>query len=126
MSLQSTTQVYIDSNELPDIKSINLFQSIDSHHLLELIVRMDVLEKLTDELIFATKNFLGKRVSVRIFSLDDLNGYETLEFMGIVTARNSVKGFYHGMGDEIVITGQSPTYLSEDGPHYMAQKMVHL
>ncbi len=126
MSLQSTTQIFIDSEEIAAFKTLNLHQNIDNHHMLEIVCRMDVLENLSTELALESRNFLGMQVTVLVSSLDTLRGYEKLTFEGIVTAVRSVKGFAQGMGDEMVIIAQSPSFLTEDGPHYASYNDVSL
>ena len=79
---------------------------------------MDVLESAGSSLAENTKNFLGETISVMINSVDDLAGYEELQFLGVVTAINSLKSFNNHGGDVVVISGHSSSILAEDGPHY--------
>ncbi|QCE42451.1 type VI secretion system Vgr family protein [Psychroserpens sp. NJDZ02] len=118
MALQSNTTIFISGTEISAFKSITLHQSIDSHHKLELVCRMDVLENLTQALGESSKNYLGETITLQIASLDDFNGYKALEFKGIVSQVTTIKGYEASTGDEVVITALSPTFIADDGPHY--------
>jgi len=118
MALQSKTTLFIGGFQVPVFKRIMLHQQIDSHHMLEVVCRMDVLETLSDSLGEQSKNFLGETITLQINSLDTFSGYKELEFKGVVTQIKNVKGFNHTTGDEIIIKAQSPNYLADDGAHY--------
>lgn len=118
MALQSNTTIFIAGTEITAFKKIVLHQQIDSHHMLELVCRMDVLEDLSAELGESSKNFLGETITLETSSLDNYGGYEKLEFKGIVTQIKTIKGFESNSGDSIVIKAQSPSYLADDGPNY--------
>jgi len=118
MALQSTTKIFIGGTEITAFQRIILQQQIDSHHIFEIVCRMDVLEKLSTELAAESKNFLGETLTMEIASLDGFSGYKKLEFKGVVTQVKSVKGYTQGTGDTVVIKAQSPTFLADDGPHY--------
>ncbi|NER18526.1 type VI secretion system Vgr family protein [Spongiivirga citrea] len=118
MALQSDIQIYIEGNAIHAFKRLTLHQELDSHHLLELVCRMDVLEELSGEIASESRNFLGEIVTVQVSTLDSLEGYKELEFKGVVTEVNNTKAFHQGGGDLIVIKAQSATVLADDGPHY--------
>ena len=118
MAIHSETQIYIAGNPIPAFQEFSLSQQIGLHHSFNLICRMDVLESAGSSLAENTKNFLGETISVMINSVDDLAGYEELQFLGIVTAINSLKSFNNHGGDVVVISGHSTSILVEDGPHY--------
>jgi len=118
MALQSITEIFIGGFNIPSFKRIILHQQIDAHHNLELVCRMDVLEKLSSELGEESKQFLGETITLKIASVNDLSGYEKLEFIGIVSQIKIVKGISQDAGDEIIIIAKSPTILTDDGPHY--------
>ena len=126
MALQSTTNIFISGTEITTFKKLVLHQQIDSHHTMELVCRMDVLENLSDALGESSKNFLGEIITLEISSLDNFSGYKELEFKGIVTQVRTVKGHEASSGDNIVIKAQSPTYLADDGPHYASHNDVSL
>lgn len=126
MALQSNTTIFIDGTEITSFKFLELRQTIDAHHTLELVCRMDVLEDLTMALGENSKNFLGETVTIQTTSIDALGGYENLEFKGIVTQVQTIKGHEASYGDEIVIIAQSPSFLADDGPHYASFNDVSL
>ncbi len=126
MALQSTTSIYIGGNEIATFKRFVLHQQLDSHHMLELVCRMDVLEDLSTDLGESSKNFLGETLTVQVSALDDFVGYKTLEFKGVVTQIKTIKGYEASSGDEIVIKAQSPTFLADDGPHYASHNDVSI
>ncbi|AUC76035.1 type VI secretion system Vgr family protein [Olleya sp. Bg11-27] len=118
MALQSTTNIFINGNEITAFKSVMLNQQIDAHHMLELVCRMDVLEDLSQPLGESSKNFLGETITLETSALDQSAGYQTLTFKGIVTQVKTIKGHEASTGDTVVIIAQSPTFISDDGPHY--------
>lgn len=126
MALQSTTNIYIGGNEIATFKRFVLHQQLDSHHMLELVCRMDVLEDLSMNLGESSKNFLGETLTIQVSALDGFVGYKTLEFKGVVTQIKTIKGYEASSGDEIVIKAQSPTFLADDGPHYASYNDVSL
>ncbi|WP_054851303.1 type VI secretion system Vgr family protein [Olleya sp. ITB9] len=126
MALQSNTTIFISGTEVSAFKSIQLHQSIDSHHRLELVCRMDVLENLTQALGESSKNYLGETITIQTSALGALSGYETLEFKGIVSQITTIKGHEASSGDEVVITALSPTFIADDGPHYASYNDLSL
>ncbi len=126
MALQSSTSIFISGNEVATFKRFVLHQQLDAHHMLELVCRMDVLEDLSTDLGESSKNFLGETLTVEVSSLDGFEGYQSLEFKGIVTQIKTIKGHDAGSGDEVVIKVQSPTFLADDGPHYASHNDVSL
>ena len=126
MALQSNTQIHIGGTEITTFKRFTIHQQIDSHHLLDLECRMDVLENLSAELGEASKNFLGETITIQVSSIDAISGYKEFEFKGIVIEVKTVKGFNTSSGNKIVIKAQSPTFLSDDGSHYASYNDVLL
>ncbi|AUC76336.1 type VI secretion system Vgr family protein [Olleya sp. Bg11-27] len=126
MALQSNTTIFISGTEISAFKSIQLHQSIDSHHKLELVCRMDVLENLTQTLGESSKNYLGETITIQTASIDTFSGYRALEFKGVVSQITTVKGHEASTGDEVVITALSPTFIADDGPHYASYNDVSL
>jgi len=118
MALQSKTNIYINGKEIKAFKRLMLNQQLDSHHVMELVCRMDVLEDLSQTLGESSKNYLGETIALQITSLDAYTGYKALEFKGIVTQVKTVKGHEASSGDTIVIKAQSPTFIADDGPNY--------
>ncbi|MBQ4818693.1 phage baseplate assembly protein V [Aquimarina sp. MMG016] len=126
MALQSNTQIFIEGNPIHAYKRLTLHQEINSHHTLELVCRMDVLEKTSGEVASESKNFLGKIITLKVSSLDGASGYKELEFKGIVTSVNNTKGFHQQGGDLISIKAHSPSIIADDGPHYDSHSDVGL
>ena len=118
MAFHSIAEIYIGDFKIPSFKSIILHQQIDNHHDLEIVARMDVLEKQTSELGNKSKQFLGETITLKITPSGDISGYGKLKFVGIVTQIKIVKGINKISGDEIVILAKSPTILTDDGPNY--------
>ncbi|QCE43111.1 type VI secretion system Vgr family protein [Psychroserpens sp. NJDZ02] len=126
MALQSNTTIFISGTEIKAFKSIELHQSIDAHHRLELVCRMDVLENLTQALGESSKNYLGETITLQTSALGSFSGYKALEFKGIVSQITTIKGHEASSGDEVVITALSPTFIADDGPHYASYNDVSL
>jgi len=126
MALQSKTNIFISGKEITAFKRVMLNQQLDSHHIMELVCRMDVLEDLTQALGESSKNFLGETITLQTKSLDAYTGYQALEFKGIVTQVKTIKGHEASSGDSIVIKAQSPTFIADDGPHYASYSDLSL
>lgn len=118
MALQSNTTIFINGQEITAFKKLTLNQQIDAHHYLVLHFRMDVLEDLEMTLGETTKNYLGETISIQIAPIDDIDNYQQLEFKGIVTQVKTIKGHEASTGDTIQVVAQSPTFITDDGPHY--------
>ncbi|MDO6761659.1 phage baseplate assembly protein V [Tamlana sp. 2_MG-2023] len=118
MALQTTTEIYISNTPINSYKSLRLVQEIDAHHDLELVCRTDVVEKLTEELIGSSKEFLGGIITVRVSSISQLGRYKELEFKGIVTKVKSTKSYQHATGHLVTLCAKSTSILSDDGAHY--------
>jgi len=126
MALQSKTDIFIGGREVTAFKNILLHQKIGEHHTMELVCRMDVLEDLSQALGESSKNFLGETITMQTASIDSYSGYQALEFKGIVTEVKTIKGHEASSGDGVVIKAQSPTFITEDGPHYASYNAVTL
>ncbi|WP_298547676.1 phage baseplate assembly protein V [uncultured Aquimarina sp.] len=118
MALQTTTQIFISGTLIQSYVSLKLVQEIDAHHDLELVCRTDVVEKLSEELIGDSKEYLGGVITVKISSTSDFRGYKELEFKGIVTKVMGTKGFHQSSGDLVTLYAKSTSILSDDGGHY--------
>ncbi len=126
MATITQAQVYIGGNLIPVFSKLILHQEIDAHHSFELVCRKDVLEKESSEILGESMEFLGETFLLRIESVNSFSEEEILEFKGVVTALNTVKGFYHQDGDYIHIFGKSTSIIIDDGPHYASHKEVML
>ncbi|PID67628.1 MAG: hypothetical protein CR968_05680 [Flavobacteriia bacterium] len=118
MALQTITDLFIGDLPIPTFKSVFLDQQISAHHVLKIVCRMDALEDLSASLGEQSKNFLGETIALEIQSMEGFGSYKTLQFKGVVTQVETIKGHEAAQGDEIVITAQSPSFLAEDGFHY--------
>lgn len=126
MALQTTTQIFISGTPIQSYVSLKLVQEIDAHHDLELVCRTDVVEKLSEELIGDSKEYLGGIITIKISSVSDFGGYKELEFKGVVTKVVGTKGFHQSSGDLVTLTAKSTSILSDDGGHYASFNDVSL
>ncbi|KAA1243337.1 type VI secretion system Vgr family protein [Aquimarina sp. RZ0] len=126
MALQTTTQIFISGVPVQSYISMELHQEIDAHHDLTLVCRADVLERLSEELIGESKEYLGGVITLKISSIAELGGYKELEFKGLVTEINATKGFHQASGDLITIYAKSTSILSEDGNHFASFSELNL
>ncbi|GAA3509789.1 phage baseplate assembly protein V [Aquimarina addita] len=122
MATDTNIQIYIGSEQIPAFHSLSLHQEIDAHHNFELVCRKDVLDVNSDDISGNSVNFLGEIFIIKIQSLNSFSDDEILEFKGIVTNVNTVKGFYHKTGDLIHIIGKSCSIIADDGPHYTSHQ----
>ena len=118
MALQTITKIFISGNPILSYISLKLNQEIDAHHDLELVCRTDVVEKLSEELIGESKEYLGGIITIQISSTTTLGDYKELEFKGIVTKVAGTKGFHQSSGDLVKLHAKSTSILSDDGGHY--------
>ncbi|GAA4107073.1 phage baseplate assembly protein V [Aquimarina addita] len=126
MALQSNIQIYIGGSLIGAFKELTLDQEIDMHHNLRLVCRRDVLERISKNSEDESKDLLGQTIQVSVSSLKAVSGYAELKFNGIVTEVKSTKGFLNQTGDLIVITANSNSILTDDGPHYASYSDVDL
>lgn len=124
--MATNVQIYIGGKLIPAFKSLELHQEIDAHHNFELICRRDVLEATEEGVSGESINFLGEMFVLEVASINGFSDNEILEFKGIVTAINIVKGFYQKTGDLVHVKGKSSTIIADDGPHYASHKEVGL
>ncbi|WP_299440433.1 phage baseplate assembly protein V [uncultured Aquimarina sp.] len=124
MATDTQVQIFIDGEVIPAFKSLSLHQEIDSHHSFELVCRKDVLELVTDDISGESINFLGTVFLLKIQSVNGFSENEILEFKGIVTTINTVKGFYQQTGDLVHIIGKSCSIITDDGPHYTSHQDI--
>ncbi|WP_108805298.1 type VI secretion system Vgr family protein [Aquimarina sp. Aq107] len=124
MATDTQVQIFIDGDPIPAFKKLSLSQEIDAHHSFELICRKDVLEEVTDHISGESINFLGAIFLLKIQSVNGFSENEILEFKGIVTSINTVKGFYQKTGDLIHIIGKSSSIITDDGPHYASHQDI--
>ncbi len=118
MALQTTTQIFIESNQILSYVSLQLEQQIDEHHHLELVCRADVVDKITTELIGESKEFLGKTIILKISAIEVIGGYKELEFKGIVTKVKGTKAFNQPKGNLVTIYAKSTSILTDHSPHF--------
>ncbi|KAA1242356.1 type VI secretion system Vgr family protein [Aquimarina sp. RZ0] len=126
MALQTTTEIFISGVPVQSYISIKLSQEISKHNELELVCRADVVERLSEELVGDSKEYLGGIITLRISSVSDFGGYKELEFKGVVTKVKASKGFHQSSGDLVTICAKSTSILSEDGNHYASFSDVSL
>ncbi len=126
MALQTTTQIFVSGTPIQSYVSLKLLQEIDAHHDLELVCRTDVVEKLSQELIGDSKEYLGGIITIKISSISDFGGYKELEFKGVVTKVVGTKGFHQSSGDLVTLEAKSASILSDDGGHYASFNDVNL
>jgi len=81
-----------------------------------------VIYLLNDGISGESINFLGEIFLLQVASSNGFSDNEVLEFKGIVTAINSVKGFYQKTGDLIHIKGKGSSIITDDGPHYASHQ----
>ncbi|WP_159090890.1 contractile injection system protein, VgrG/Pvc8 family, partial [Aquimarina aquimarini] len=126
MAIQTTTTIYIANKQLSSYKRLQLHQEIDAHHSLELVCRTDAIEQLSDELIGESKEYIGSIITIQVSANSTANSYRELEFKGVVTGVETVKGFEESQGDLICIKSKSASILADNFPHYASYSEVGL
>jgi len=118
MALQTTTQIYIAGTQILSYVRLELVQEIDAHHDLELACRRDVIEKLSEDLIGDSKEYLGATVTVQISAGSKLEGYKELQFKGVITRIKGSKAASSSSGEIVTLYAKSASILCDDGGHY--------
>ncbi|QCE42984.1 type VI secretion system Vgr family protein [Psychroserpens sp. NJDZ02] len=118
MALQTSTEIFISGIPIQSYVSLKLSQEIDAHHDLELVCRTDVVERLSQELIGDSKEYLGGIITIVIKAFSDFGTFKELEFKGIINKIIGTKGFHHDSGDLITLHAKSASILADDGGHY--------
>lgn len=118
MALQTTTQIFISGTQILSYVRLELVQEIDAHHDLELVCRRDVIEKLSNDLIGESKEYLGAIVTIQIGAGSKLEGYKELEFKGVITRIKGTKGLNSSSGELVTLYAKSASILCDDGGHY--------
>ncbi|WP_062059428.1 type VI secretion system Vgr family protein [Aquimarina longa] len=126
MALQTTTTIHLSSTPLHSYLSLKIEQQLDAHHDLELLCRADVIEQLSDELVGASKEYLGGIITVQIQALANYGGYSALEFKGVVTKVRAIKGYDQEKGNLILLQAKSTSILADNGNHYASYSDVNL
>lgn len=126
MALHSNTQIFIGGVPILAYKRLTLHQEIDTHHVLILECRMDVLEEISGEIASEAKSFLGEVMMLKISALDTITEYKELEFKGIVTSVNNAKAFHHRDGDTVSIQAHSCSIIADDGAHITSYQDIDL
>ncbi len=126
MAANTNVQIYIGNESISSFKSFTLDQEIDKHHSFELICRKDVLEHSSSSITESSINFLGEIFLLKIRPENSYSENETLDFKGVVTSVNTVKGFQHKGGDLVHILGKSSSIIADDGPHYASHQEIGL
>ncbi|WP_062060200.1 type VI secretion system Vgr family protein [Aquimarina longa] len=126
MALQTTTSIYLSSTPLHSYLSLKIEQQLDAHHDLELVCRADVIEQLSDELVGASKEYLGGIITVQIQALGNYGGYKELEFKGVVTKVRAIKGSDQQKGNLIKLHAKSSSILADNGAHFTSYSDVNL
>ncbi|WP_062054007.1 type VI secretion system Vgr family protein [Aquimarina longa] len=126
MALQTNTSIYLSGNKLDSYISLKLSQQLDAHHDLELVCRADVIEQLTEELIGESKDYLGGLITLQIQAVSKYGGYKELEFKGVVSGLEAIKGDDQYQGNLIVLQVKSTSILADDGEHYASYNDMNL
>ncbi len=126
MALQTETKIYISGTPLLSYKSLKLVQHIGASHELEIVCRTNVIEKLSDEFIGDSKDYIGDIITVQISAASGFGTYRELEFKGVVTGLKSSKGYEYSSGDLITLIAKSPCMLANAANHYASYSDVGL
>jgi len=118
MALQTKTEIFISSTPIVSYVSLKLIQEIDAHHDLELVCRTDTVDKLTNELIGNSKEFLGQTITIKISAIEAVGGYKELKFKGLITKIKGTKAFHQPKGDLVTIFAKSTSILADHAPDY--------
>lgn len=116
MSLYTHTSFSIGDHQFTSFHSLELQQTISGHHAFEIMIGYDWLTKLGKGLFSASKEFLGKEISISVKPVEANNVYKPLIFNGIVSGISMGKAS-DGTHGFCIIKGHSVTILLEDDEH---------
>ncbi|MEL6671118.1 MAG: type VI secretion system tip protein VgrG [Bacteroidota bacterium] len=116
MARKASVQIELEKGgmSISPFSQLVISQHIDWHHSFELRVPVKTLEKAQGTFIADSRDLIGKPIKVGITSQIDKKEVENF-FRGIITEVSISK--YLGADNEVVLRGQSPTILLEDGAH---------
>jgi Rhs element Vgr protein len=115
MALSTKVKIEIDGQELSNFIHFEVQQRLSSHHLFEIIYRMDLLEGEDGYFLDKSKNFIGSEIKITIETrMSKRKG--SFFFRGIITEVTSNREFDSG-GDVIILRGASPDIILNDNPH---------
>lgn len=104
--IEPKTTISIDGDFLPSFENISLNQAINKHHVFEIIVDYDTIEKQGTHTLEKSKNWLGKSIVIN---------FDKKEFLGIIT--NIQLQHENGFNGKLVLSGYSTTILLDSGKH---------
>ena len=118
MALQSTTTIYIGSQEITAYLNFNIKQTIGKHHTFYLVFSLDAIENKENQILTNTQNFLGETILFNTIPDESEDNSKAMEFKGIITKVESKKDSNNMAANEVVVSGYSTTIIADDGAHY--------
>ncbi len=120
MALQTKYTIYIGGQNIPVIADFRLYEKMGNHTSFSLTVRADILESRSENTIILdeSKEFLNEIFSIQIQAVNGFGEYKPLEFKGIITSVENIKGFHQSSGDLILLEGMGSSIILEDGADY--------
>ena len=104
--IENKTTISIDGKSLDNFETVHLSQSINDHHHFELMVDLEVIEKIGSHTIDASKDWLGKAIIIT---------FDEKEFLGTIVNVRMVHN--NGLNGRLMISGYSKTILLEGSPN---------
>lgn len=102
----------IEGKNIKQFSSLALSQSISEHHHFTLVCPTAAIDGTTGSVMHASKNLVGGKITIQVTAVGSSG---TLLFSGLVTQVEASR--YSGHAGDIIISGYSPTILTDNGPH---------
>lgn len=111
MAKEIIVDITIDGNKINHFSTVTISQRFNAHHVFTLVLPHDAVEKLGSHSMQTSQKFIGKAITI---CFGDSSTIDNI-FKGIITEVGMQQS--RGLWGNIVLTGYSPTYLLESGPH---------
>ena len=111
MAKEIMVEITIDGKRINHFSTITINQQFNCHNVFKLILPHDAVEQLGNYSMQASQKFIGKTITI---CFGDTSTTDNI-FKGIVTEVSMQQS--RGLWGNILLTGYSPTYLLESGPH---------
>lgn len=102
----------IEGNSIEQFSSFSLTQSIFDHHAFRLVCPAEAIDGKSGPIFNKSKNMIGSSIIIQI---DAVMGSGALKFSGVITEVETMR--QSGHAGDVVISGYSPTILTDNGPH---------
>jgi uncharacterized protein involved in type VI secretion and phage assembly len=106
------TEINIDGTTINQFSSLTLSQGIYEHHYFRLVCPAEAIDGTTGQILSKSKGLAGAAITIKVSAVENKGA---LQFKGVVTQVEAAR--FSGHAGNIIISGYSPTILTDDGLH---------